>query len=85
MHMGVPYEYTHMGRPIRIWANIRISSRTTINKTTVDIRQYRRNKRMHVIVYQTYVEVHLCVSNICRGKSLCSSYFISRSADALYV
>ena len=22
--MGVPYEYTHMGRPIRVWANIRI-------------------------------------------------------------
>ena len=21
--MGVPYEYTHMGRPIRVWANIR--------------------------------------------------------------
>ena len=27
--MGVPYEYTHMGRPIRIWANIRIWGRTT--------------------------------------------------------
>ena len=22
--MDVPYEYTHMGRPIRVWANIRI-------------------------------------------------------------
>ena len=26
--MGVPYEYTHMGHPIRIWANIRIWGRT---------------------------------------------------------
>ena len=26
--MGVPYEYTHMGRPIRVWANIRIWGRT---------------------------------------------------------
>ena len=22
--MGVPYKYTYMGRPIRVWANIRI-------------------------------------------------------------
>ena len=22
--MGVPYEYTHMGRPIHVWDNIRI-------------------------------------------------------------
>ena len=22
--MGVPYEYTHMGRPICVWANIHI-------------------------------------------------------------
>ena len=29
--MGVPYEYTHMGRrPIRVWANIRIWGRTSI-------------------------------------------------------
>ena len=28
--MGVPYEYTHMGRPIRVWANIRIWGRTAI-------------------------------------------------------
>ena len=27
-HMGVPYEYTHMGRPIRVWANINIWGRT---------------------------------------------------------
>ena len=27
--MGVPYEYTHMGHPIRVWANIRIWGRTT--------------------------------------------------------
>ena len=27
--MGVPYEYTHMGRPIRVWANIRIWGRTS--------------------------------------------------------
>ena len=26
--MGVPYEYTHMGRPIRVWDNIRIWGRT---------------------------------------------------------
>ena len=26
--MGVPYEYTHMGRPIRVWAKIRIWGRT---------------------------------------------------------
>ena len=26
--MGVPYEYTHMGCPIRVWANIRIWGRT---------------------------------------------------------
>ena len=26
--MGVPYEYTHMGRPIRVWANIPIWGRT---------------------------------------------------------
>ena len=30
MCMGVPYEYTRMGLPIRTWANIRISGRTTI-------------------------------------------------------
>ena len=29
--MGVPYEYTHMGRPIRVWANIRIWGRTIIS------------------------------------------------------
>ena len=30
--MGIPYEYTHMGRPIRVWANIRIWGRTnTLN------------------------------------------------------
>ena len=28
--MGVPYEYTHMGRPIRVWDNIRIWGRTCI-------------------------------------------------------
>ena len=28
MRMGVPYEYTRMGRPIRVWANIRIWGRT---------------------------------------------------------
>ena len=28
--MGVPYEYTHMGRPIRVWANIRIWGRTDL-------------------------------------------------------
>ena len=28
--MGVPYEYTHMGRPIRVWANICIWGRTFI-------------------------------------------------------
>ena len=28
--MGVPYEYTHMGRPIRVWANICIWGRTTL-------------------------------------------------------
>ena len=28
--MGVPYEYTRMGRPIRVWANIRIWGRTYI-------------------------------------------------------
>ena len=28
--MGVPYEYTHMGRPIRAWANIRIWGRTIV-------------------------------------------------------
>ena len=28
--MGVPYEYTHMGRPIRVWANIRIWGRTYV-------------------------------------------------------
>ena len=27
-YMGVPYEYTHMGRPIRVWDNIRIWGRT---------------------------------------------------------
>ena len=27
--MGVPYEYTHMRRLIRVWANIRIWARTT--------------------------------------------------------
>ena len=27
--MGVPYEYTHMGRPIRVWDNIRIWGRTS--------------------------------------------------------
>ena len=32
---------------------------------------------MHVIVYQTYVKVHPCVSNICRGTSLCSSQGIA--------
>ena len=26
--MGIPYEYTHVGRPIRVWANIRIWGRT---------------------------------------------------------
>ena len=26
--MGVPYEYTHMGRPICVWDNIRIWGRT---------------------------------------------------------
>ena len=26
--MAVPYEYRHMGRPIRVWANIRIWGRT---------------------------------------------------------
>ena len=30
MHMGVPYEYTHMGRPIRVWGNIRIWGRTVL-------------------------------------------------------
>ena len=37
--MGVPYEYTRMGRPIRIWANIRIWGRTAIciaNSSDVD-------------------------------------------------
>ena len=29
--MGVPYEYTHMGRPIRVWANIRIWGRTVMH------------------------------------------------------
>ena len=28
MRTGVPYEYTHMGRPICVWANIRIWGRT---------------------------------------------------------
>ena len=28
--MGVPYEYTHIGRPIRVWANIRIWGRTVV-------------------------------------------------------
>ena len=28
--MGVPYKYTHMGRPIRVWANIRIWDRTVV-------------------------------------------------------
>ena len=31
--MGVPYEYTHMGHPIRVWADIRIWGRTAIPKT----------------------------------------------------
>ena len=26
--MGIPYEYMHMGRPIHVWANIRLSGRT---------------------------------------------------------
>ena len=26
----VPYEYTHMGRPIRVWANIHVWGRTAI-------------------------------------------------------
>ena len=29
-YMGVPYEYTHMGRPIRVWVNIRIWGRTVL-------------------------------------------------------
>ena len=32
--MGVPYEYTHMGRPIRVWVNIRIWGRTDIQVST---------------------------------------------------
>ena len=31
--MGVPYEYTHMGRPIRVWANIRIWGRTATKRS----------------------------------------------------
>ena len=31
--MGVPYEYTHMGRPIRVWDNIRIWGRTCSRDT----------------------------------------------------
>ena len=34
MRMGVPYEYTHMGCPIRVWANIRIWGRTFISEDT---------------------------------------------------
>ena len=33
-HMGVPYEYTHMGRPIRIWTNIHIWGRTWLSHLT---------------------------------------------------
>ena len=33
--MGVPYEYTHMGRPIRVWDNIRIWGRTSQLKAGV--------------------------------------------------
>ena len=32
--MGVPYEYTYMGRPIRVWANIRIWGRTWLLETS---------------------------------------------------
>ena len=31
--MGVLYDYTHMGRPIRVWANIRIWGRTWLRET----------------------------------------------------
>ena len=33
--MGVPYEYTHMGRPIRVWANIRIWGRTQLKEVSL--------------------------------------------------
>ena len=36
MRMGVPYEYTHMGRPIRVWANIRTWGRTYALKVQGD-------------------------------------------------
>ena len=42
--MGVPYEYTHMGRPIRVWANIRIWGRTcTLHDTS------KRGPHKHVM------------------------------------
>ena len=31
MHMGVPYEYKRTGRPIRAWANLRISGRNILH------------------------------------------------------
>ena len=38
--MGVPYEYTHMGRPIRVWDNIRIWGRTvTISGIAITVCQ----------------------------------------------
>ena len=24
LHMGIPYEYTHIGRPICVWADIHV-------------------------------------------------------------
>ena len=30
IHMGIPYEYMHMGRTIRVWAGIHIWGRTKI-------------------------------------------------------
>ena len=40
--MGVPYEYTHMGRPIRVWANIRIWGRTYVLKKMTFIYAYKQ-------------------------------------------
>ena len=35
--MGVPYEYTHLGHPIRVWAYIRIWGRTTLRVSMADL------------------------------------------------
>ena len=52
--MGVPYEYTHMGRPIRVWANIRIWGRTIPPYDAISAPRYSTEWKLWNACYVKY-------------------------------